>query len=334
MYDAITFDDVRESFAWAVDVLPVGYLTAELCHLFERAATVVEENAFFEFDGVVRRIVRSQIQGSQSGSDTCSMVCKTKEIRATPTIARLTKLMLRYKDDILIMPARPLSITNERDFEQQIVHNIYTGFGFETEAEWPRCRSVVMCDINIYVLEETGKLGMRSETTSSKVRSYVLKSSNVKQNVNGTFNTLQERYIIINPLPKDYTAQKRRVCEIFMRNEWTGFDLRKARHLKHSDRARYLARYAARKAAKYRSYANMYKISLYDRYWFRIDESEPDAVDINLYMTYQKTLIDEKAIKRILYKSTTLLPDKIQERFSFNLYHKYQPNLSCYTRLS
>ena len=78
----------------------------------------------------------------------------------------------------------------------------------------------------------------------------------------------------------------------------------------------------------------MYNIDLYDRYWFRIDETEVDAVRINVYMTYQKTLVDEKALKRTIYKSNTRLPVQIQDLFSFNLYFKYQPNLCVYTRLS
>ena len=46
MYDAISFADVRDAFQFAASILPVGYLTDELCNLFERAVQIIEHNTY------------------------------------------------------------------------------------------------------------------------------------------------------------------------------------------------------------------------------------------------------------------------------------------------
>ena len=52
-----------------------------------------------------------------------------------------------------------------------------------------------------------------------------------------------------------------------------------------------------------------------------------DKQDINLYLTYQKTLIDERQINQIIMESYNLLNEQIRNKNKINIYYKYQQSL-------
>ena len=90
-----------------------------------------------------------------------------------------------------------------------------------------------ICDINIEL--KNGKLTTLTRN-DNKVRNYVMKSSNVKQSINGIAKCLQERYIIINDDYNNYLKMKRIIFGTLLENEWTGYDLRNVQHLKYNQR--------------------------------------------------------------------------------------------------
>ena len=127
---------------------------------------------------------------------------------------------------------------------------------------------------------------------------------------------------------------KRKVCETFLKCEWTPYDLRDAKHIKHNTRAAFLERYEVRKRRKQRCYMILYKIDLYDKKWFEKPAADPERVNITGYVTYQKTLVDDRALNRIVKSTLSKLPSEMSDRISYNLYYYYQPALCVYTKLS
>ena len=59
--------------------------------------------------------------------------------------------------------------------------------------------------------------------------------------------------------------------------------------------------------------------------------TKQDYVQINGYLTYQKTLTNEIEMQQILKDPQRLLCDEIKDKFKFNLYFRYQQPIQFLT---
>ena len=165
---------------------------------------------------------------------------------------------------------------------------------------------------------------------SNKITSYINESSNVKQNINGITKTLQERHIIINSEYNNYKQMKKEIFStLITNNEWTPYDLRKVEHLKYNRRGEMLNKYSIKKKMKYNEYINMNKLTLHDKNWWSINQDNKRKEN-NFYITYQKTLIDEKEINKIITECEKELPQEIMNEYKINLFYRYQSPLKAY----
>ena len=98
-------------------------------------------------------------------------------------------------------------------------------------------------------------------------------------------------------------------------------DIRLCEHLSYSKRINYINKYLILKQIKYQKYIKTRKIYLFNNKWW---DNNNGINNINLYMTYQKTLINEKEINGIILKSNKLLNDNIKNNHKVQLYYKYQ----------
>ena len=332
MYDNISFRMVRRAYSTAIKLLPPQFLPPEMEDAFMEALSLIERHAVFEYGDTTRQILDSQIQGSISGSDSCSFVLRVREATCCKGIDAITKMLIRYKDDILIIPKHRVS--NTAHFESAIISKIYPDFEFETETP---ATIATMCDIDISISVD-GSLKCRMQQNSGKVRMYVLKSSNVRQSCAAIFITLCQRYIIINDTKEHFIESKRIVCNTLLSGEWLPADIRCCRHPKYEDRDALIDKYLANKQRKLRSYVRMDRVHLYEKDWWKTsifdEESDDNEIFSKCYMTYQKTFYDDSEIRNIVRKAQDLLPDEIKRNFKLYLYYRYQASVSAYTRLS
>ena len=96
-------------------------------------------------------------------------------------------------------------------------------------------------------------------------------------------------------------------------------------HIPYSQRDIILNKYIERKKNKYNEYIKSDEIHLYNNKWWDNDDK---LIDINAYITYQKTLIDERKLKQILNESYNILDGDIKNKYGINLFFKYQQSLN------
>ena len=110
------------------------------------------------------------------------MVLIIKEIKNDYWFNKLVKFIIRCKDDILFIPK--IKVGNENECNDNIINKLYSGFEFEYEMSK---ESVDVGDITMKI--ENGKISTTTLNNKDKIVSYIKKSSNVKQNLNGIFKT-------------------------------------------------------------------------------------------------------------------------------------------------
>ena len=329
MYDVISFDDIRRSYRRAVAFLPPQYVAPDMESAFFDALSIIEKHCYFEYKqrnantnlstsntSNIRRLIGSMIQGSISGGDLCSLRLRVLEIKAQTIIQTQFKLYIRYKDDILAVSSHRTAASFER-----VVRCIYDEMEFETDEP---DMTATICDIDVTI--EDGKLRTCLQRESGKVRSYVLKSSNVRQSCSSILGTLLRRYICIADTPRKFLTAKRIVCETLLSGEWTPADIRRSRHPSFDQRAKMIETYRANRAYKLKRYANMVKLHLFEKKWFRVKD-ENATPTTNFYVTYQKTFIDDRQIRAIIDESLQIAPEHIQQAFDYNIYYRYQPSI-------
>ena len=321
MYDNISYNDVVNAFNVSInELLPFNYISPEFINLWHKAMKHLFKYCFFECQNNYYLQTNSQIQGSVSGGDTCSLVLVIKEIKNNFWFNKLTKFIVRYKDDILFIPK--IKVKNQNQCKNQIIDKLYPGFEFEYELNG---KIANICDITVEI-----KNNILSTTTikTDKVISYINKSSNIKQNLNGIFKTLQQRYIIIEDNINKYKLTKTRIINILINNnEWTSYDIRKCVHLKYRDRFKFIDNYINNKQNKYNKYTDLKKITLLNKEWYKIIDNKQI---INNYITYQKTMINDKMLKIEINDAVEELPDDIKDEIKVNIFYKYQPSLKEY----
>ena len=215
MYDNISPQQLIMAFKQCTDeLLPFNYLNTEMIKLFYKAFNHVFKNAIFKYKTTTYKFENSQIQGTISGGDCCSLYLITKEIINTYQIYKYTKFIIRYKDDIFFIPK--IKIQNKNECNNKIIQNIYKGFKFDVELSKNKAE---ICDVIINIDQNTHKLRTTTLNNKNKITSYINKSSNVKQSINGIFKTLQQRYIIIDDDKSKYKTSKTRICHTFIHNE-------------------------------------------------------------------------------------------------------------------
>ena len=322
LYDNINQNDTNYSYNYAINkLLPIGYIDNDSINLWYKASNFLFENAYFNYNGNIYKITNSQIQGTKSGGDCCMMVLNVMECKYKEKSNELLALRMRYKDDLYMIPK--IEIRNETELNEKILSVLYPGFEFESSLNE---ESGEICDVEIYTTNFR-TLETRS-IKDKKIRSYVNKSSNTKQNINSITKTLQERYIIINSTKENYIKTKSITYNILTTKcEWTAYDLRKTQHLNYNLRYQLLNKYKSKKAEKMKKYRNMIKINLNNNKWW---ESTKIEKEINGYITYQKTLCDEDEMNKILKECINELPNDMKTNYKVNLYWKYQPPLRKY----
>ena len=72
----------------------------------------------------------------------------------------------------------------------------------------------------------------------------------------------------------------------------------------------------------------MKDICLYDKNWWNKDNNNKE--EINFYITYQKTYIDEKRIIKIIKECEDILSNEIKDNYNINIFYRYQPPLKAY----
>ena len=266
---------------------------------------------------LIRRLIGSMIQGSISGGDLCSLRLRVLEIQNQTIIQTQFKLYIRYKDDILAVSNHRTAASFER-----VVRCIYDGMEFETEDP---STNATICDIDVEI-DSNGKLRTCLQRESGKVRSYVLKSSNVRQSCSSILGTLCRRYICIADTPRKYLTAKRIVCATLVCGEWTPADIRRSRHPSFDQRAEMIQTYRANRLYKLKRYANMVKLHLFNKKWVR-GKDENATPPTNFYATYQKTFIDDRQIRAIIDESLQIAPEQIRQAFDYNIYYRYQPSI-------
>ncbi|MCP4143043.1 MAG: hypothetical protein GY755_22595, partial [Chloroflexi bacterium] len=137
--------------------------------------------------------------------------------------------------------------------------------------------------------------------------------------------TLQERYIIINDCESDYKKSKTLMCNTLINNnEWTPYDIRHIKHLKYDQKESLLQKYIDKQNIKINKYIKMKNsIFLYNKKWWLENKLTP----INGYITYQKTIINENMLYKIIFESKDVLLPEIKEIIDMNIYFRYQKTL-------
>eukprot|EP01083_Nonionella_stella_P234136 824366_1 len=213
MYDNIPFTSVKEALRMAIDMMPPGLITGELYNLWIESMDYLEFHLIFEYKDELFRILNSQVQGTPSGGDNATFVVCLREIQQWNTIEETFALYCRYKDDILAIPHK----THTKDEVNMVLQSIYFKYNFEFDIEI-ESGSAIICDIQIYI-DNDGNLRTRYGDTG-KIRRYILKSSDIKQCINGIFKTLCGRYIVINDDIKSYNDTKKLICKNLMASGW------------------------------------------------------------------------------------------------------------------
>ena len=316
MYDVISPEMVMETFEYAIFELAPNYLSQDLINLWHKSMKHIFKFCYFKYKDCLYLLKNTQIQGSKSGGDNCNLYLIIHEIRNINKIKTYTKIMLRYKDDIFGISR--INIMNKNECKNKIINKIYPQFDFEYDIN----NEVEICDIKVHIDYNNFKLSTTTLNNVNKITSFVNKSSNINQSsINGIFKTLQMRYIIIDDDILKYKYTKGRICNILIKhNEWNPVDIRLCEHLSYSKRMKFINKYLDLKQIKYQEYIKMKKIYLFDNKWWNNDNSN----NINTYITYQKTLINEKKINKIIYDSYNLLNENIKNNYNIKLYYKYQ----------
>ena len=321
MYDVITPNMVKEAFNYAIYELIPDYLSQNLINMWYKAMDHIFKFCYFKYKNVLYLLKNTQIQGSKSGGDNCNLYLIIHEIRNMNKIKNLTKIMLRYKDDIFGISKD--KINNNDQCKNKIINKIYPQFEFEYNVN----NKVEICDIMINIDYEKLKLSTTTLDNDNKITSFINKSSNINQSsINGIFKTLQMRYIIIDDNIIKYKNTKKRICNILINhNEWTAVDIRFCEHLSYTNRNKFIKNYIKLKNVKYNEYIKTKQVTLFNNKWWKdkYDKNE----NINLYITYQKTLIDEKQINKILLDSYKLLDQNLKNNYQIKLYYNYQQSI-------
>ena len=220
-----------------------------------------------------------------------------------------------------------LKLQNEKDVKRILLSKLYKDWTFDVDI---KSGEAEICDITIK-LNQNGKLDTLTKD-DGKIRSYVLKSSNTKQSINGVTKCLMERYIIINSNYKDYIKTKREIFNVLMANEWTGYDLRKVHHLNYKNRKRFIQKYLDKKHIKYNKYIESNKFYLINKKWWKSELLNTNNITNDYYLTYQKTLIDENKLNQIIKESRNCLKGIDINNIKDNIYYRYQPKIGAYLK--
>ena len=248
MYDVITPKMIMDAFKYAIFELAPNYLSQDLIQLWYKSMDHIFKYCYFKYKNILYILKNTQIQGSKSGGDNCILYLVIHEIKNMNKIHGLTKVMLRYKDDIFGISK--ICINNKSELNDKIINKIYPQFEFEYDIK----EKVEICDIEININYETLKLSTTTLNDKNKLTSFINKSSNVNQSsINGIFKTLQMRYIIIDDNIYKYKQTKKKICGILINNnEWTSYDIRKCQHLNYSKREEYINNKIKIKDIKYK----------------------------------------------------------------------------------
>ncbi|MCP5015167.1 MAG: hypothetical protein GY938_07770, partial [Ketobacter sp.] len=197
MYDQIGHLQMHNAFDYcAEELLPVGIISKSEQKLYHRAQQHLYDYAYFDGDDLaIQKYDDSQIQGSVPGSDNTSLFMRVVEIRKRPLIIELFLWLIRYKDDLSLVPHKQLKIYTPQKCEENI-KKIYDMFEFETDGIDDK-GNVYTCDLTLHINTESGNLDYGPTKESAKTRTFVYKNSNVKQSLQPLLSTLQERYIIL-----------------------------------------------------------------------------------------------------------------------------------------
>ncbi len=332
MYDTIWGKHVHKSINISCNkLLPPNYITKEEVELLHRSINCVYYYAYFSYEfydkdynkhELLMKVIHSQIQGSKSGDPACDLTLMVDEINKYHIITKYFKLFIRYKDDkIFILNDR--YIYNENNISN-LLSTIYSNEDLKWDIDLNYItKSATCCDITLEIDYTNNKINYFS--TNDKIRSYICKSSNVKQSINGITKTLQERYIICNNCEEDYINTKKLMFKTLIEcNEWTQYDLRHIKHLHYNQKEQLLDKYLVKSNKKLMKYVtNNNGIWLFDKLWW----NKPIIKSINSYMTYQKSIINEKELNRIIYQAYDILPSYVTDDLELNIYYKYQKNI-------
>ena len=320
MYDVITPNMVKNAFECAIFDLIPNYLNQDMINLWYKSMKYIFEFCYFKYQKVLYLLKNTQIQGSKSGGDNCNLYLVVHEIKNALKFQNLTKIILRYKDDIFCIPKTNINISSIECCKNNLINILYPQFDFEYDIN----REIEICDVKIGINYQNMKLSTTTLVNHNKITSFINKSSNVNQSsINGIFKVLQMRYILLDDDIIKYKYTKSRICNIFIENnEWTPVDLRLCEHISYSQRDKILKKYMENKDKKYNEYIKMNKINLFDNKWW--DKKDDDKININSYLTYQKTLIDEREIQNIINNSFNYLHEKIKDKYQLKLFYKYQ----------
>ncbi len=336
MYDVIWGNGVHKHINLSVhELLPINYISNELLSLLHRCLDHVYNYAYFiyeyeDFNGtihdIIKQIIHSQIQGSKSGDPSCDLYLFVFEILHYTDIKRFFKYFIRYKDDKIAILNDGYKYTNQN--VSNILSTIYKDKNIKWDIEFDTINKTAdCCDLTIGIDHINNKITYKA--TNQKVKSYICKSSNVKQSINGICKTLQERYIIINDNKDDYIHTKQLMFNALIeKNEWSPYDLRNISHLDFSMKNQLLDKYINKNKIKHDKYINNNHIHLYSKKWWCKSLTTP----LNVYLTYQKTIINEKELNNIVNKANKIIPFDIRNEFDMNIYYKYQKPISKYIK--
>ena len=316
MYDEITPNMVKDAFNYTIYELMPDYLDNQLKDLWYKCMNYIFKFCYFKYKNMLYLLKNTQIQGSKSGGDNCNLYLIVHEIKNCLKFQNLTKLIFRYKDDIFIISKRKIMDNKNMD---KLIKILYPQFEFEYNIN----KEVEICDVKIGIDYHSLKLSTTTLVNANKITSYINKSSNINQSsINGIFKVLQMRYILLDDNIEKYKFTKSRICDIIINNnEWTPVDIRLCEHIPYSQRNNILEKYLERKNIKYKQYIKTENIYLFDNKWW--DESD-NIININTYITYQKTLINEYELKQIVNESFGFLHEDIKSDYKVNIYYHYQ----------
>eukprot|EP01083_Nonionella_stella_P231708 818034_1 len=210
-----------------------------------------------------------------------------------------------------------------------LLQSVYKDAGFEFEIE-VKLQQAQICDIFIGI--NKGKLQTYS-ANDQKIRSYIMKSSDVVQSINGIFKTLQARYIIICDQKSKYLTCKKAICQNLIKSGWNHHDIRNATHLRYESRSNLLDKFIENRTIKRMNYFHTKSVQITMKNWFKIPnyrykQNKKEKKEIKREITdvikYNKNYTQAHRLKRIVNDNFR------QFKIKYNIYFKYNKAFSKY----